>query len=142
MNRTSRVLLLLFLCGCSHGDSSISQQIAVQFKASQTSPIDLSAVGPASWDRVCVLPPYTNNQTAEQILGFKWDAESNTSIAVSDGINVLVLVQNKQVVAYTEHPRGKGDFSTLQPRCLLRSNAIVVREPDASGWVYLVAKKT
>ena len=113
----------------------------MQFEASKTAPIDLSVVGSPSWDRVCVLSPYTTNQAAEQILGFRWDAESNTSITVSDGVNVLVFVQNQQVVAYTEHPRNKGDFSKLQPRCLPRSQAIVKRELGAGGWVYLVTPK-
>ena len=141
MKRTSLALPLMLLFGCSGGGSPISEQIAVQFEASKTAPIDLSVVGPASWERVCVLSPYTTNQTAEQVLGFKWDAESKTSIAGSDGINVLVFVQNQQVVAYTEHPRNKGDFSKLQPRCLPRSQATVQRKPNASGWAYLVATK-
>lgn len=111
----------------------------MQFMASQTAPVDLSAVGPASWERVCILSPYTNNQRAEHVLGFKWDAESKTSIAGSDGINVLVFVQGQRVVAYTEHPRNLGDFSKLQPRCLVRSQATVKRESDFNGWVFLVA---
>lgn len=141
MKRISLVLPLMLLFGCSSGSSSISEQIAVQFEASKTAPIDLSIVGPASWERVCVLSPYTTNQTAEQVLSFSWDAESKTSIAGSDGINVLVFVQNQQVVAYAEHPRNKGDFSKLQPRCLPRSQATVKRELGAGGWVYLVATK-
>ncbi|MNZ36997.1 hypothetical protein D3C78_544360 [compost metagenome] len=132
-------LWLLFLLGCSDGSSAISAQIAAQFDASKSAPIDLSVVGPASWERVCVLSPYTTNQTAERILGFKWDAESKTSIAGSDGINVLVFIENQQVVAYTEHPRNRGDFSKLQPRCLSRSQAGVKRELGSGGWVYLVA---
>lgn len=88
-----------------------------------------------------MLSPYTTNQSAEQVLGFKWDAESRTSIAGSDGINVLVFVQKQQVVAYAEHPRNKGDFSNLQPRCLPRSQSTLKRESGAEGWVFLVATK-
>lgn len=114
----------------------------MQFEANKTASIDLSVVGPQSWERVCVLPPYSTNQATEQILGFRWDAESKTSITGSDGVNVLVFVQNKQAVAYTEHPRNKGDFSKLQPQCLPRSQAIVGRKLGVDGWVYLVATKT
>ena len=141
MKTSSLILLLMLIYGCSSGGSAISEQITAQFDASRTTPIDLSVVGPASWERVCALSPYTTNQTAEQVLGFKWDAESKTSIAGSDGINVLVFVQNQQVVAYTEHPRNKGDFSKLQPRCLPRSESTVKREYGADGWVFLVATK-
>jgi len=128
MKRNSLALPLMLLIGCSGGSSSISEQITAQVEASKTSPIDLSVVGPTSWDRVCVLGPYATNQHAEKVLGFKWDAESKTSIAGSDGITVLVFIQNQQVVAFTEHPRNKGDFTKLQPRCLLRSQAIVKRD--------------
>lgn len=131
----------MLLHGCSSSSSPIRAKITAQFEASNTAPIDLSVVGPASWERICVLSPYTTNQTAEKVLGFRWDAESKTSIAGSDGVNVLVFVQNQQVVAYAEHPRNKGDFSKLEPRCLLRSQATVRREAGADGWVYLVATK-
>lgn len=142
MKRTWLALpLVLPLFACSSNNSPISDQITKQFEAENSAPIDLSVVEPASWDRVCVLGPYTLNETAEEILGFKWDAEAMTSIAGSDGINVLVFVQKQQVIAYAEHARSKGDFSKLQPRCLLRSNATVVRERRADGWVYLAAGK-
>lgn len=141
MKRISLIFPLVLLFGCSNGGLPISDQIAVQFEASKTAPIDLSVIGPVSWERVCVLSPYTTNKTAEQVLGFGWDAESKTSIAESDGFNVLVFVQNQQVIAYSEHPRNKGDFSKLQPRCLPRSHATVMRESGAEGGVYLVASK-
>lgn len=141
MKRFALVVSLMLLHGCSSSSSPIRAKITAQFEASNTAPIDLSVVGPASWKRICVLSPYTTNQTAEKVLGFRWDAESKTSIAGSDGVNVLVFVQNQQVVAYAEHPRNKGDFSKLEPRCLLRSQATVRREAGADGWVYLVATK-
>lgn len=133
------VLPIGLLLACSEGRSPISEQITAQLEASKTSPIDLSLVGPTSWDRVCVLPPYTLNQTAEQILGFPWDAQGRTAISGSDGINVLAFIQDGQVLAHAEHPRNKGDFSELQPRCLTRSQAKVSRQTRADGWVYLVA---
>lgn len=139
MKRTLIFLPLALLFGCTSDISPISAQITVQFDASKTAPIDLSVVGPVAWNHVCILPPYTTNKTAEQILGFSWAAETKTSIAGSDGINVLVFVQNQQVVAYAQHPRDKGDFSKLQPRCLTRSNSTVIRDFGADGWVYLVA---
>ncbi|MCM2320198.1 MAG: hypothetical protein NDI93_12875 [Pseudomonas sp.] len=141
MKRLALVMSLVLLHGCSSGGSPISAKITAQFEASNTAPIDLSVVGSTSWERVCILSPYTTNQTAEKVLGFWWDAESKTSIAGNDGINVLIFVQNQQVVAYAEHPRNKGDFSKLEPSCLLRSQATVRREAGADGWVYLVSTK-
>ena len=94
--------------------------------------IDLSKIGPESWDRICVLTPYSINKDAEMALGFPWDAEANTSIAMSDAVNVLVFARGQGVVAYTEHPRNKGDFSRVDPSCMIRSRAKLVRRPGSS----------
>jgi hypothetical protein len=134
-------ILLLFVSACSDNGNEISAQIESQFKASSTAPVNLTLVGPTSWEQVCVLRPYTNNEGAEKVLGFKWDAENKTSIYGSDGVNVLVFVRNHEVIAFTEHPRNMGDFSKLEPRCLTRANAKVVRESGSDGWVYLVASE-
>ena len=121
--------------------SKISLQIEAQFKASDTSPINLAITGPTSWERICVLGPYSNNTNAEKVLGFKWDAEAKTSIFVSDVVNVLVYIKENQVVAYTEHPRNIGDFSQMNPPCLSRENAVVVRKLGSDGWVFLVPQQ-
>lgn len=135
------VIILLFVSACSGNSNKISTQIESQFKASSTAPVNLALVGPASWEQVCILVPYTNNEGAEKVLGFKWDAEGKTSITGSDGVNVLTFVRNHEVIAFTEHPRNMGDFSKLEPRCLTRAHATVAREPGSAGWVYLVANE-
>lgn len=121
--------------------SEISLQIEAQFKANDISPINLALTGPVSWERVCVLGPYSNNSYAERVLGFKWDAEGKTSIYGSDVVNVLVYIKENQVVAYTEHPRNKGDFSQMNPPCLSRESAVLVRKRGSDGWVFLVPQQ-
>lgn len=135
------LFFLMLLTACSGDNAQISTQIVEQLEAKPTAPINLAIVGPSSWERVCVLGPYTNNERVEKVLGFKWDAEAKTSIAGNDGVNVLVFIQDKKVIAYTEHPRNKGDFSKMSPRCLDREEATLVRQADGEGWVYLVTKK-
>lgn len=134
-------ILPLLVSACVGNSNEISAQIESQFKASATAPVNLALVGPLSWEQVCVLGPYTNNERAEKVLGFKWDAEGKTSIAGSDGVNVLAFVKNHEVIAFTEHPRNIGDFSKLEPRCLARAQATVVRETGSDGWVYLVTSE-
>jgi hypothetical protein len=133
------------LLACSGVDKEISAQIQAQYDASSTAPINLSLVGPPSWERVCVLTPYNSNEQAEKVLGFKWNANGKTSIGGNDGINVLVFVKDGEVIAYTEYRRDKGDFLHLTPRCLPKDRAIVVRQidpnPRNNGWVNLVASK-
>ena len=138
--RTSMLPVALILVACSPGDGSISAQITEKFEAGGSAPINLTQVGPPSWERVCVLGPYTTNEAAEQVLGFKWDVQSKSSIGSSDGINLLVFLKNQEVSAYTEHRRDKGDFLELKPRCIGRNQASLLSRVEASGWVQLVSQ--
>jgi len=137
MNRILIIAIFALLSACSRGDSSISKAIAGQFDRESVSVIDLSMVGPEGWDRVCILTPYTSNAVAEKVLGFKWDSDAKTSIAGSDGINVLVFLKDHEVLAFTEHPRNKGDFSGMNPHCLSRARAKFVRVAGEDGWTFL-----
>ena len=93
-------------------------------------PLNLALVGPTSWERVCVFGPYTTNEHAEKVLGFKWDATGKTSIGDNEGINVLVFARARQVIAYTEYPRNKIDFSKMVPRCLSRNQDTLLGSRD------------
>jgi hypothetical protein len=138
------ILVCFLLSACSRINTDISTKIEAEFNASQTAPIDLALVLPTPWDRVCVLTPYMDNKQTEMVLGFKWNSDSKTSIRGNDGINVLVFIQGSDVVNYTEHRRDKGDFSRMQPRCLMRGLSTVVRQIETtrdSSWVFLVAKQ-
>ena len=126
-------LLLLLLIGCSESDS-ISSQISDKFNQAGT--IDLTRVGPEDWDRVCILGPYSGNKETEQVLGFPWDAEANTTIAGNEGINVLVFSRGESVVAYSEHPRRKGDFSSVASTCSTRRDAKLTRKHGSWGLVW------
>lgn len=141
MKKIAAAMIAVVLSACAGSDSDISKRLAQQFDKG-AEPIDLAQLGPPSWQRVCVLPPYTTNAHAEQVLGFKWDAEGNTGIASSDGINVLAFVRDAKVIAYVEHPRSRGDLSVLKPRCLAQASAKLVRRVASSGWVYLVAQNS
>ncbi len=129
---------VLILVACSRMDRGISAKITELFDASNSAPIDLAQVGPPSWERVCVLGPYVTNEAAEHILGFKWDVQRQSSIVVDDRINLVVFLKNEEVLAFTEHRRDKGDFLDLKPRCLARTQAVLVRRAGADGLVQLV----
>jgi hypothetical protein len=139
MRASILALASIVLASCTNQvDANISDEITRQFEANAAGLISLAAVGLASWQRVCVLTPYSTNETTEKTLGFEWDSESKTSIGSNDGINVLVFIEAQEVIAYTEHPRHKGDFSELEPKCLEREHSTFRREVTGSGWVYLV----
>jgi hypothetical protein len=128
-------IALLLLNACTSSDNSISQKIIAELNSSPLAPIDLAKIGPPTWEKVCVLGSYTTNGEAEKILGFKWDVEQKSTVTKNDGINLLVFVKGQDVLAYTEHPRNKGDFSELQSRCLSRKQSTLLRKSDSNGVV-------
>lgn len=119
---------------CVDESSRLRDQLHAVLTAQKLAVIDLGTVGPPSWERICVLAPYTDNSRAEKILGFKWDAERQTSISGNDSVTVLVFVRQQSVVAFTEYPRNDGDFANLQPHCLERANAKIVPVPGSNGF--------
>ncbi|MES2355159.1 MAG: hypothetical protein V4568_12315 [Pseudomonadota bacterium] len=126
--------------GCTAHDST-SAAIAKQFAESKDSSVSLTVAVPGAWEKVCVLGPYSNNDTAKQTLGFEWNAEAKTSIQTNEGISLLLFVQDKQVVSYVEHPRNHGDFSNLTTQCFSREKAQFIHDPKPTkGWPGLFPK--
>jgi hypothetical protein len=132
-------LLTLLLPACDLTGQSISDKLAAEFDSGR-SPIDMAKLGPEEWERFCVLGPYSMNESAEKLLGFKWDVDSKSKVGVDDSITLLLFVKDNAVLAYSEHPRSKGDFLKLEPRCLNRSQAVLVRQPNPGGAIQLVAR--
>lgn len=131
------ILLLAALAGCQPGHR-ISSSIKDQFLASGRKSVDLTAAVPGTWQRVCILGPYSSNATAKQMLSFDWDAESRSSIKNNEDISLLLFVQDHVVVDYVEHSRVAGDFTNLSGRCFSRSSAkfVQVAQPQ-NGWTGL-----
>ena len=128
------------ILGCSNANQDIDRAITRQFD-SNSSVIDLGKVEPSAWDRVCFISPYASNESTERTLGFKWDSENLSSVGGDDTIYLIVFIKDNKVIAFTDHSRGKGDFSELKQGCLLRTQAILKKKRDASGWVQLVERE-
>jgi hypothetical protein len=133
-------LLLVALFSCSSaGDNRIGSDISSQVD-SKSDVVDLAKVGPPSWTRVCILGPYSTTQTAESLLGAKWDVEGHSSVGTNEGIQVLVFLKDRDVMAFAEVRRKRGDFVELEGKCLLRSQSQLRRKATAGEWVHLVPK--
>ena len=87
VHRYTAVVLLAICTGCTDYSSRISDQ----FNATGRTSIDLMQAVPITWDKVCILGPYSGDKEAERTLGFKWPAERRTSIENSDGIALLLF---------------------------------------------------
>ena len=129
---------MMFLAGCgdrAQSSDSIREQIK-QLIYTQTETIDLATVGSDDWSNLCVIQPYSDNETVSRALGFDWNAEDKTSVRYSDSTVLLLFATDREVVDYVEYPRYDGDFARQEPPCLDRERAEFTKI-DKEGWVRL-----
>jgi hypothetical protein len=95
------------------------------------------------WDRVYIFPPYTGLETIDNDLGFVWPRARSIHTDYRDDINLIVFTDNRQVVAYVEHPRSLGDLDGSYNRegYSLDEAIFTVEEgplqPDGRSWLRL-----
>ena len=137
MKKVIIFFIIIFLTSCSNNKevNKISESIYSQLKQSEWKVTDFSKVVPFKYERVCILGPYTLNESAEQALGFYWDVEKETEISSNDGINLIAFIKENKVISYIEHSRAKGDFSKLSRKCLNYNNSVLTRTTRKDNWV-------
>jgi hypothetical protein len=123
---------------CSDHDT-ITESIARQFRQSGRHAINLDSALPRPWHRVCFLGPYTDNAATHATLGFRWDSETVSDVAMNEGIVLLAFVTNAgngdQVAFFTNYPRREGDFSNLSGQCFARADAKFEQvDRPRTGW--------
>jgi hypothetical protein len=138
MKKVIIFFILIFLTSCSNKQekNEISKSIYSQLKQSEWKVIDFSKTVPFQYEKVCILGPYTTNESAEQALGFYWDVQKETEISTNDGINLIVFIKENKVISYVEHSRAKGDFWKLSRKCLDYNSSILTRISKKDDWVY------
>jgi hypothetical protein len=75
--------------------------------------VDFSDLASCDWNRLFVFHPYTRGEDIERALGFHWDQAKASGISHSDGVNLIVLVKDSQVVKWFDHPRSRGELYGL-----------------------------
>ena len=84
-----------------------------------------------AWDRVFLLPPYTDaGAVAAQLGEPAGEAAEQTRIGERDDITVLAFTRNGELVEVVAFPRDRGDFSVVdRARVFERPDAIFYVEP-------------
>ena len=142
MNVRLKLLLLLILSACDSSSPNMTEKITHQFQSSGRTFVNLANVVQNTWDKVCILGPYSTSKHAYDTLGFAWPVEKQSTIATSDSIALLLFVENQKVVEFVEHPRRDGDFANLSRQCFKREEATFhhLTNPP-KGWPGLFPQK-
>ena len=117
MARYLILILVLSLSGCG---THSSKPLVLD---TDSGIVDLAEQLPGEWQKVCILPPYSTNRAAKELLGFEYNVEWHSSITVSDSITLLLTVDHGAVAKGFEIGRRNLDFSSLGSVCYGRSEA-------------------
>ena len=131
-------LVLLALATVSSscaGDQPLNRSIAASVEQGPGTRLRLAEHTGFSWDRVCILGPYTSNEAVDSLTGIHGASGHAHDIRSNDGINVLMFIHEGRIVASTAHPRDQGDFGPeVVGQCYSRDQAnFSVRVPPADG---------
>lgn len=131
--------LLAGAAACTPDAPSLAASIEGNFGQSGRRSVDLARAVPQPWHRVCIFGPYSDNDTVQSTLGFKWDSAKVSDIRQNEGITLLVFVgADDQVAAFANHPRRTGDFSNLSGQCHARRDARFKQvDRPLQGWAGL-----
>ena len=113
----------MFLSGCSYGEVEAPKLDL----AYEEEPLNLVEYVDGTWQKVCFMGPYSDDNAARELLGFDWPLEALTSVWVNEGVTLLIFVENKSVKSYYEVSRGQYDFSVLSGSCIERDLASFIK---------------
>jgi hypothetical protein len=115
--------LLALLSGC-FSETTSAPNLKLNYA---DTPIELTKHVTGDWQMVCILGPYSDNELAQEVIGFSWPLESLSSVWINDGVSLLIFTKNESVQSYFEVARGKYDFNSLDEQCFNRSDAIFTK---------------
>ncbi|WP_284455068.1 hypothetical protein [Alloalcanivorax xenomutans] len=142
MHRIIASTLAALVIGCAEQEqvqSKLSESIWAQLKGNDYQFIDFGLLAGKEWSRVCFFGPY--NEQSSEALGFNWQVGDHTNVLRSDGHNVIVFATETDVLEYTAHSRGYGDFWKLSGKCFPREQANFVKDPESGNWLNYLSRK-
>ena len=134
--RSLAFLALAVLSSACAGEAPVNRAIVAAVEKGPGTRLVLAEHTGFPWDRVCILGPYTSDDTVDSLTGVQGAAGQAHGIRSSDGINVLMFVREDRIAASVAHARNRGDFGPeLVGKCYSREQAnFSVRVPPPNSW--------
>ena len=120
------------LAGCNSTATQTRDTLTDQLESSVET-IDLADIGSSDWERLCVLAPYSTNESAIAQFGFDWDAEGETGIEQRDDVYIIVFADQENVLSHIEMPRHPRELINSSISCLERSDSTIIWSAE-EGW--------
>lgn len=80
------------------------------YKNGDLSVINISTITTFAWDQLHIFGPYTTLSELDSMVGRSWRNNCSTQIETSDGITLLLFINDGTVVHCLDYPRGENHF--------------------------------
>jgi hypothetical protein len=106
--------LTLAAAGCSspHAEPALRDRLVEALAKGE--PVELRSVTPFAWDRVHVIPPYTQPNDIREATALEQTGAGRFGIEKRDDICLLVFVKGGKLVEAVDVPRDRADFAKLR----------------------------
>jgi hypothetical protein len=120
--------------GCG-GERSVNKSIAASVAKGPGTRLVIAEHTTFAWDKVCILGPYTPDDSVDSLTGIQGAAGQAHGIRETDAIDVLMFISEGRVAESVAHSRREGDFgSEVVGKCYSREQArFLVRVPPAGN---------
>lgn len=120
------VVLVLFAIHSHRWSPSIEGRLVELAGAGDT--VHLADVTRASWDRACLVTPYTDHVRVRAEAS--WEVPWGAGAALNEVDNVLLLVKDRDLVAYDRIDMAQFDFVRWPTLCIPAVQAMLVSGVD------------
>jgi hypothetical protein len=135
------VAIAILLSGCSASrppeDAGRRHTFVAEVAAANVSDVVyLPDVVGNDWSQVVFVGAYTSNQDVRRVLGFDFDVESLSPWTNTEGGTVVVLANDREVVAWMAIPSRDLELSCLDPERIDASEAVfTITDQDGARWL-------
>lgn len=107
--------LVILVTSSTYGYFGVYRAQSVKLPVRESN-VDLSRLGD-DWQTVCVIGPYSYNETVKELTGIEIDIERRSRISLHDSIALLVTLDGNGRYRLFEVPRRPADFTRLRGTC-------------------------
>lgn len=113
------IFIIIFLFLVSTRNNTLKENVDLKNSIINTlnssTEIDISKLYNNDWDKLYILPPYSNINDTLSNYKISKKTKFNSNIEISDSMNLLLFIESNEIVSFLELPRDMGFLDLTSP---------------------------
>lgn len=113
------IFIIIFLFLVSTRNNTLKENVDLKNSIINTlnnsTEIDISKLYNNDWDKLYILPPYSNITDTLSNYKISKKTKFNSNIEISDSMNLLLFIESNEIVSFLELPRDMGFLDLTSP---------------------------